>query len=113
MKEYYLFYSVTDLIRNRSYPDFLGLMFEVRVVSYVSKWECNFYTTNLERQMFKLAKNPTQRLGKMIFKSRKVNINWSFMIKGNNENWSVEDFVKHYLEIEHPGIRLRYWIFET
>jgi len=110
MKEYYLFYSVTDLIP----VVFLGLMFEVRVVSYVPEWECNFYT-NLERRMFKLAKNPTQRLGKMIFKSRQVNIDRSFMItKGNNnEDWSVEDFVKHYLEIEHPGIKLRYWIFET
>ena len=31
----------------------------------------------------------------------------------NNEGWSVEDFVKHYLEIEHPGIKPRYWLFET
>lgn len=110
MKEYYLFYSQ---IRNYSYPSVasLGLMFEVRVISYVPD-RCNFYT-NLERRMFKLTKTPTQRLGEMIFKDRKVNIHWSFMISKGNEGWSVEDFVKHYLEIEHPGIKLRYWIFET
>jgi hypothetical protein len=110
MKEYYLFYSVTE-----RYPNFLGLMFEVRVVSYMPEWECTFYTNpNLGRRIFNLTKTPTQRLGRMIFKSRKVNIDRSFAItKGNdNESWSVEDFVKHYLEIEYPGINLRYWIFE-
>lgn len=114
MKEYYLFYSVTEQIRNCGYPNFLGLMFEVRVVSYVPEWECNFYT-NPERRMFNLAKTPTQKLGRMIFKSRKVNIDRSFSItkSNNNEGWSVEDFIKHYLEIEHPGIKLRYWLFET
>ena len=113
MKEYYLFYSITDQIKDRSYPpvEFLGLMFEVRVVSYLSNQECNFYR-NPERQMFNLVKTPTQRLGEMIFKNKKVNIDWSFTISKRNESWSIEDFVKYYLKIEYPRIKPLYWIFE-